>query len=633
MIKKITILIALTISVSSLYSQSISEIKADHKNYIYGEGKASTISRADNMALQDIISKISISIKSSIKQGAKEGSDASIEENFESIISTHSNATLNNTQQVIIENEPDAHVFRYIKRTDVDRIFDARKEKITTMIGEAQRALTKGQINDALRYYSWSHAMLQSLRYPNEMTVLDDKGKEQMANVYIPQCINNVLSDLRISVTKVEEDMVTLQILHDGDRVNSIDYTIFDGRGWSNIYSGQDGVGIIELRNNVDMEKLQLKVEVLFENETVMDPEIRDLLALITAPVYRKAYISVDLKNIAPVAPPKTVEVESQRMQQAQTESQAKSNASKRGSTMVVDSHVSNMLNSVSGESGYSYPALSQVEDVESYVSIVKKVAEGILTQDKASIESLFSESGLKAYSDLIEYGSARIVDSSSPRFYSLGEKVYCRDILMSFSFKTNKRTFIESVVFEFDEDSKISNITFGLTRQAAEGIFARDDWPEAARIILTHFLEGYKSAYSLKQIEYIESVFAEDALIITGSYVREPTQAEMTTINKKYVKYTQHSKSEYVRRMRSIFNTNEFINVNFADSQLIKAGRGGEIYGIEIKQEYHSTNYGDTGYLFLMVDLNDIEKPIIHVRTWQPEKDPNFGTYSLANF
>ena len=43
--------------------------------------------------------------------------------------------------------------------------------------------------------------------------------------------------------------------------------------------------------------------------------------------------------------------------------------------------------------------------------------------------------------------------------------------------------------------------------------------------------------------------------------------------------------------------------------------GAGGETYGIQIKQDYYSSNYGDHGYLFLMVDFNDPENPSIKVR------------------
>ena len=61
--------------------------------------------------------------------------------------------------------------------------------------------------------------------------------------------------------------------------------------------------------------------------------------------------------------------------------------------------------------------------------------------------------------------------------------------------------------------------------------------------------------------------------------------------------------------------------------------GKGGEMYAIQIAQDYYSTHYGDKGYLFLMVDINDPEHPLIKVRTWQPEKDPKFGLYGPGDF
>ena len=56
------------------------------------------------------------------------------------------------------------------------------------------------------------------------------------------------------------------------------------------------------------------------------------------------------------------------------------------------------------------------------------------------------------------------------------------------------------------------------------------------------------------------------------------------------------------------------------------KYGKGMESYAIQIKQDYYSSNYGDSGYLFLYVDMNDPDNPVIKVRTWQPKPDPNFG-------
>ncbi len=67
-------------------------------------------------------------------------------------------------------------------------------------------------------------------------------------------------------------------------------------------------------------------------------------------------------------------------------------------------------------------------------------------------------------------------------------------------------------------------------------------------------------------------------------------------------------------------------------------------MFGIQIKQEYSSSNYGDMGYLFLLVDLNEPDRPVIQVRTWQPDRNPDltpnlpkssrdYGIFSTASF
>lgn len=89
----------------------------------------------------------------------------------------------------------------------------------------------------------------------------------------------------------------------------------------------------------------------------------------------------------------------------------------------------------------------------------------------------------------------------------------------------------------------------------------------------------------------------------------------------------------EYIRNLAMCFASNEFVNIRFANNDVIKLGKGGEMYAIQISQDYYSTNYGDKGYLFLIVDINNPKQPLIKVRTWQPEKDPNFGLYGPGDF
>ncbi len=83
---------------------------------------------------------------------------------------------------------------------------------------------------------------------------------------------------------------------------------------------------------------------------------------------------------------------------------------------------------------------------------------------------------------------------------------------------------------------------------------------------------------------------------------------------------------------LRPCLSSNEFVNIRFANNTIRKAS-GGDIYGIQIKQDYFSTNYGDTGYLFLLIDMTDSIAPKIQVRTWQPEKNPDGSIYGLSDF
>ena len=57
------------------------------------------------------------------------------------------------------------------------------------------------------------------------------------------------------------------------------------------------------------------------------------------------------------------------------------------------------------------------------------------------------------------------------------------------------------------------------------------------------------------------------------------------------------------------------------------------EVYGVQLKQRWNSSNYSDEGYLFLMIDFIDVHEPIIHVRAWQPDKFQDGSTINLYDF
>ena len=154
------------------------------------------------------------------------------------------------------------------------------------------------------------------------------------------------------------------------------------------------------------------------------------------------------------------------------------------------------------------------------------------------------------------------------------------------------------------------------------------------------NFLENYKTAYALKRLDYIRSIFDDDAVIITGSVVSKANsitnmenQSSISAEGNQIIKMNRQTKDEYLASLKRCFERNEFVNIRFSDNDVKKMGAGGESYGIQIQQDYYSSTYGDKGYLMLLVDINEPKKPLIKLRTWQPEKDPNFGLYEPGDF
>lgn len=595
----------------AMYAQSVEAIKASDE-YLTGEGWGESLKAADNAALQDLISKISVSVESQFENIEEEVTDQTTVDSrsaCRSVVNTYSQATLQNTQRIVIENEPDAHVFRYVKRSEVDKIFESRRLKVFDMAASAARAVEKGKVDDALRYYYWAYCLLQSI--PNANGVVDNAG--HVLTHWIPEQMNDIFGEVKVQTVSEQDGMAEISVLYKGKPVTSMDYTYFDGMDWSNIYSAKDGCGFIELRPGMTTENMKIKCEYEYSGEAHIDKEISTVVNVMKGRVFRDAYVMVEKSDNANV------------------NDASKAAIVKSASN---DLLVANQQEQLQKQSIEMLPA----DKEKPYRESVEKVIAAIRNKNYESAEECFTEDGRDMYRRLIGYGNARIMGEPAYSFYAVGvDEVTCRSVVMSFSFRNNTRKFVESVTFTFNKEGKIDYLAFALDDKSTTDILQHAAWSEYARKILTDFLENYKTAYALKRLDYIRSIFDDNAVIITGKVLTRQTSAYGEVggeyLNNKYVQYTRQSKEQYMRNLERCFASNEYINIRFANNDIVKAGVGGEVYGIQIKQDYYSTNYGDTGYLFLMVDLNDPKQPVIKVRSWQPERDPNFGLIDLSHF
>ena len=597
------LMLSFTCSAQNTAKDKAEQIKGNDA-YLCGEGWGDTYNSADQAALADLISKISLNISSSFEIKEEElNTNSGFDSNtaVTSVMNSYAQATLTNTDNLVISNSPQTHVLRYIRRSEINKIFDERKEKVFDYVRSAMRAEEKGKIDDALRNYYWAFAMVRSLQYPNSVKMTVD-GEQRLLVTWIPQQIQEVMSNISTKIASKDGNDINLFIKYKGEPVSSLDYTYFDGQTWSNLYSAKDGMGIVELRPDVDINSLQLKYEYEYADQAQIDKELESVMHLFKGTPFKNAtaYINnLDKKSAV--------------------SSEAKKDFEK----------------TVKTESAANLEDLSKVEDEKTLANIMGKVINAIKTKNYNSADDCFSEDGLEMYRKLLNYGQARILGNPQFSFYKMGKRVVCRSIPMAFSFKNNKRKFVEDVTFTFDENKKIECVAFGLGNQAKTDIFNKGvgAWSDYAKMVIATFLENYKTAFALKRLDYLESVFDDNATIITGHVIKKnpkldvENQSAVFGDNKPLIKYTRQTKSEYLRKLKMCFQSNQFINVRFADNDVVKMGAGGETYGIQIKQDYYSTNYGDQGYLFLMVDFNDPENPSIKVRTWQPERNPDINS------
>ena len=577
--------------------EQLAKIQAD-ENYIIGEGRSNTDSKANQSALNDLISKISVTVQSETNldmQQIADGDKVDSKTAMEAVVRTYSAGSLNNTKSLWISHEPEAYVVRYIHKDELEKVFQEREDRILSYVYTAQNAEREGRIDDALRNYYWGLCLLKSLQHPNAVKI-DQDGIKQTLTVWIPEQINGILANIKTEIAKVEENVIDLFINYKGKPVTSLDFRFMDGMNYSFINSAKDGLSEIELHPGTPTDKLQLKYEYEFAGQMRQDRELEMVAEVFNPTPFPKATVVIN--------GPKKKEMKATQEKFQETVK-----------AMSVAGHATAVQESASAE-------LAQT---------VGNIMNAIKAKKYDSVRDYFTEGGFDMFTRLINYGTASILGNPSLNFYQLGDRVICRSVPMKFAFKNNNRSFVEDVTFTFDADKKIESIAFGLDKAARDDIFNREaaGWTDSIRMVIATFLENYKTAFALKRADYIKSIFDDDAIIIVGHVIKK---AQRTAENDKYldnemVKHTRLSKQEYIKNVERSFKSNQFINIRFTDNDVKKMGVGADTYGIQIHQDYYSSTYSDTGYLFLMVDLNDIDQPCIKVRTWQPKRDPNINS------
>lgn len=190
-----------------------------------------------------------------------------------------------------------------------------------------------------------------------------------------------------------------------------------------------------------------------------------------------------------------------------------------------------------------------------------------------------------------------------------------------------------QEINISYDTQGKISDLVISMGMQQYSKILKNsisvEDLDERMQIM--HFVEQFANAYGKKDISFMNNVFSDNALIITGHRVLQKNNEMFST--PAQFEYTKQDKQQYLAGLKKVFARNAYVNVKFEDIEVERNESKPYIYGVTCTQRYYSSSYHDVGKLTMIWNFSNPDKPEINVRVWQACDDPKvFSVYSFKS-
>ena len=486
--------------------------------------------------------------------------------------------------------------FAYLTKDDFKSICDERKSDVQRYAEIGNDKEDEHVMVDALRSYYW--AMMLCVAHPDgKMLKIEVDGEEVNAYTYLYDRVTEVLDSFTFAIAKdnpgeIDEESISiiLNVRADDNDVDGLRFKYYNGVDDYVRTMANNGKAEVVLNAN-NVKEFDIKIEYDFSHEMIAHPEIMNVLENIDK-VVMKDNVKRDI-NIAPYI--------------------KYLNGEKKPTTVV---------NNTELDSNDKY-----------FLKVMQDLEAAFRAKNYYSIKKYFTNESYAMLDTLVRNGNISIVGNQQYEFITYGNTTICRDIDMKFEFR-NHASFIREVVFRFDNKSQlITSMAFRLSSIAEHDISSKNKWTNDCKLALINFLEDYQTAYALKRYDYLESIFSDDALFIVGHVLKrnnnELKDVKQFNLSEQEVELLRMDKNAYFDRLSRVFKSQEYINIRFTETDFKRQmfstdennTNGEDIFGVRLLQEYHSTTYGDVGYLFLMVDLRDVQRPVIHVRAWQPDK------------
>lgn len=191
------------------------------------------------------------------------------------------------------------------------------------------------------------------------------------------------------------------------------------------------------------------------------------------------------------------------------------------------------------------------------------------------------------------------------------------------------------SIYIDFDRNGKIVDFNFSMGLQTLDILKEGERLKDIdRRLQIIDWCDKFANAYCKKDTAFMQAVFSNDALIITGKVITQRVHTDVGLKVVSKVKYVEQTKTEYLNNLKMAFKSNKYINVQFDDYQVVRHGSKPNYYGVTLRQKWNASRYSDEGTVFLIWDFTNEDEPRILVRTWQPltEKAFKMGDFKLPD-
>ena len=183
----------------------------------------------------------------------------------------------------------------------------------------------------------------------------------------------------------------------------------------------------------------------------------------------------------------------------------------------------------------------------------------------------------------------------------------------------------IKYLIATLDGGARLTGLRFSLPQHDYQELLeaGEDRVDSLHREEVLAFLEVFLSAYNKKNIDYLERIYSDDALIIVGTVVEPRPEfndlaAPVKMTSPQVVKYRRVSKQDYIKALRRWLLPAGHVDIRFEDIHIMRHRTMPNVYGVKLAQHWEVSDYQDDGFLFLTIYFQENDHPLVLVRVWQ---------------